>query len=117
MFRVSFKDGCTLKFDLQNPVELEEWHDRRQSRDFQAAITAIVIVTAGEVFSLSRPCRFGHVVWDIDEVSHRGKVTRRRAHVYAGDIRVTATVYVESRPPQSKVQVSKVGRLRHPVFA
>jgi len=115
LFCFNLSDGSTLSIDLAQDADQERWSALRSDPKFQEDIRGVSIQGDARTLTLPVPFRFRTIHFDIGFSKAQGKsgTKMERAYCYADSIRIVLTSYTEGGMRLSKVEVSRVGKMRH----
>lgn len=116
MVRFNLSDGRTPSFDLTDMESARAWLKARADSSFQAAIRGAQLDVGGAITTLPLPAGFtGQSVYDAELLAKDGKPSAYKLTCFLEKIQITVTAYLGKRP-FSRVDVHRVGRLRHAGF-
>ena len=115
MLKVNLSDGSTLRYDLNDPADVQAWTEKAKNHSFQSKITGLTVALNGVSYSLPRPKDFGEEVFlygekvepDIDNRIKGGEAVV----CHAGDIQVVLMVHSSQRA--ARVDVTRPGKMRY----
>lgn len=112
MLLVNLSDGVTLRVDLEDQREADSFRARLYNREFSRTIRGISILCGSQTYAVPHPSGpFDRIRWEVDLTLHKGEVSREQVICYADHVKITLTVYRNSSPAMSKVELSRPGRL------
>ena len=139
MVKVSFSDGTTLGFDLNNEDDLRAWQEWSSASDFQNRITSIGIVRRhdmavkcqgcnatvtkndGKFLTIQRPKRFKRVEFYAELVWNERKGKKRllgeKVTCHADEVKYSLLVYTYQDPPPpilARYDIERVGKQMFP---
>ena len=123
LIKINLRNGETLSFDLQIPLEAKQWRERSSDMVFQKEITGIGIIFNSHWYTLPFPKKFRTVSFQAELVENtkKGKDNKQyvgeRIRCFADNVMVTLMVYYGNRPKMSRVDLVHIGkrRLQYPL--
>jgi len=115
MIKVNVKNGDTLTFDLTDSVQKGKWDALCTDYSFQQQITGMGIIYNSQLYTLPSPKKFSRRVYFAEIIKHRknDEYVGERIICQVDDVQISVLVYFGKRPRMSRVDVIKIGRLRH----
>lgn len=114
MLRIHRSDGATLKVDLFDEEQVDQWLEQLRDLTFQTGITGITLCHKGVQYSLVRPQGFRNVTFAAEPV-HPDLVRKikgaERIVCSADDVQISIVVHREQRAV--RVTFAKIGRQRY----
>lgn len=121
MVKVTFNDGTTLGFDLNNGDDRKQWEEWSMVEDFQSKITSVGIIYNKKFITVPFPRRFRRVrfyaelVWQ--EKNGKKRLLGERVICHADEVKTSLLVYTYNNPPPpvlSRIDVERVGKQMFP---
>lgn len=111
MIQVHLSDGRTLKFDLSDREQRDEWVRLAKDSKFQSSVRAVTLQDQGVRYSFTRPSGFSRV-WVFSEYlppdSDKGFRGGERVTIQSDAIRSTLLVHAEQKA--ARIDMIRLGR-------